>query len=83
MCIRSSFWSPRSCCSRRSPPSALVAQSLTQGGLGLVMVAYPIIALRRFYRDGWILTLVKAFVLGFLYAVIVSPLTSVVLFLTA
>lgn len=58
-------------------------QGWIQGILGLVVVAYPIIALRRFYGNGWFVTLFKAFVLGILYFAIVGPLTTIVLFLTA
>lgn len=64
-------------------PMGAAGQGWTQGILGLVVVAYPIIALRRFYGNGWFVTLVKAFVLGILYFTIVSPLTTIVLFLTA
>ena len=64
-------------------PMGATGQGWTQGILGLVVVAYPIIALRRFYGNGWFVTLVKAFVLGILYFTIVSPLTTIVLFLTA
>ena len=58
-------------------------QGWIQGILGLMVVAYPIIALRRFYGNGWFVTLFKAFVLGILYFMIVGPLTTIVLFLTA
>ena len=64
-------------------PMGAAGQGWTQGILGLAVVAYPIIALRRFYGNGWFFTLVKAFVLAFLYSTIVSPVTAVVLFLTA
>lgn len=64
-------------------PMGAAGQGWTQGILGLVVVAYPIVALRRFYENGWFVTLVKAFVLGILYFTIVSPLTTIVLFLTA
>lgn len=64
-------------------PIGATGQGWIQGILGLVVVAYPIIALRRFYGNGWFVTLVKAFVLGILYFTIVSPLTTIVLFLTA
>ncbi len=64
-------------------PMGAAGQAWTQGILGLAVVAYPIIALRRFYENGWFVTLVKAFVLGILYSTIVGPLTTVVLFLTA
>lgn len=64
-------------------PMGAAGQGWTQGILGLAVLAYPIIALRRFYGNGWFLTLVKAFVLGILYFTIVSPLTTIVLFLTA
>ena len=64
-------------------PMGAAGQGWTQGILGLAVVAYPIIALRRFYGNGWFFTLVKAFVLAFLYSAIVSPVTVVVLFLTA
>ena len=64
-------------------PMGAAGQGWTQGILGLVVMAYPIIALRRFYGNGWFVTLVKAFVLGILYFTIVSPLTTIVLFLTA
>ena len=64
-------------------PMGPAGQGWTQGILGLVVFAYPIIALRRFYRNGWFFTLLKAFVLGILYFTIVSPLTTVILFLTA
>lgn len=64
-------------------PMGATGQGWTQGILGLVVVAYPIIALRRFYGNGWFVTLFKAFVLGILYFTIVSPLTTIVLFLTA
>lgn len=64
-------------------PMGGAGQALTQGILGLVVFAYPIIALRRFYRNGWFFTLLKAFVLGILYFTIVSPLTTVILLLTA
>ena len=64
-------------------PMGAAGQGWTQGILGLAVVAYPIIALRRFYGNGWFVTLFKAFVLAVLYFMIVSPLTTVVLFLTA
>lgn len=64
-------------------PMGAAGQGWTQGILGLVVVAYPIVALRRFYGNGWFVTLVKAFVLGILYFTIVSPLTTIALFLTA
>ncbi|MDE2783137.1 MAG: DUF3667 domain-containing protein [Gemmatimonadota bacterium] len=64
-------------------PMGAAGQGWTQGILGLAVVAYPIIALRRFYGNGWFVTLFKAFVLAILYSTIVSPLTTVVLFLTA
>lgn len=64
-------------------PMGAAGQGWTQGILGLVVLAYPIIALRRFYGNGWFVTLVKAFVLGILYFTIVSPLTTIALFLTA
>lgn len=64
-------------------PMGAAGQLWTLGILGLVVYAYPIIALRRFYENGWFVTLVKAFVLGVLYSTIVSPLTMIVLFLTA
>ena len=64
-------------------PMGAAGQVWTHGILGLVVFVYPIIALRRFYRNGWFFTLVKAFVLGVLYSTIVSPLTTIVLFLTA
>ncbi len=64
-------------------PMGAAGQGWTQGILGLVVVAYPIIALRRFYGNGWFVTLAKAFVLGILYFTIVSPLTTIALFLTA
>ncbi|MDE2980429.1 MAG: DUF3667 domain-containing protein [Gemmatimonadota bacterium] len=64
-------------------PMGAAGQALIQGIFGLVVFAYPIIALRRFYRNGWFFTLLKAFVLGVLYFTIVSPLTTVILFLTA
>ena len=64
-------------------PMGAAGQGWTQGILGLAVVAYPIIALRRFYWNGWFVTLFKAFVLAVLYFMIVSPLTTVVLFLTA
>jgi len=64
-------------------PMGAAGQGWTQGILGLAVVAYPIIALRCFYGNGWFVTLAKAFVLGILYSTIVSPLTTIVLFLTA
>ena len=64
-------------------PMGAAGQGWTQGILGLVVFAYPIIALRRFYRNGWFFTLVKAFMLGILYLPIAGPSTMVVLFLTA
>ena len=64
-------------------PMGAAGQGWTQGILGLAVFAYPIIALRRFYGNGWFFTLVKAFVLGTLYFAISVPLTTVVLFLTA
>ena len=64
-------------------PMGATGQGWTQSILGLAVVAYPIVALRRFYGNGWFVTLVKAFVLGILYFTIVSPLTTIVLFLTA
>jgi hypothetical protein len=64
-------------------PVGAAGQGWTQGILGLAVLAYPIIALRRFYGNGWFVTLVKAFVLGILYFTIVSPLTTIALFLTA
>ena len=64
-------------------PMGAAGQGWTQGILGLAVVAYPIIALRRFYGNGWFVTLVKAFLLAILYFTIVSPVTAVVLFLTA
>lgn len=64
-------------------PMGAAGQGWTQGILGLAVLAYPIIALRRFYGNGWFVTLVKAFVLGILYFTIVSPLTTIALFLTA
>ncbi len=64
-------------------PMGAAGQAWTQGVLGLVVFAYPIVALRRFYANGWFVTLLKAFVLGVLYFTIVGPLTMVVLFLTA
>ena len=64
-------------------PMGAAGQVWTHGILGLLVFVYPIIALRRFYRNGWFFTLVKAFVLGVLYSTIVSPLTTIVLFLTA
>ena len=64
-------------------PMGAAGQGWTQGVLGLAVFAYPIIALRRFYGNGWFFTLVKAFVLGTLYFAISVPLTTVVLFLTA
>ncbi|MDE2806164.1 MAG: DUF3667 domain-containing protein [Gemmatimonadota bacterium] len=64
-------------------PMGAAGQGWAQGILGLTVVAYPIIALRRFYGNGWFVTLVKAFVLSILYFTIVSPLTTIVLFLTA
>lgn len=67
----------------RITPMGAVGQVWTLGILGLAVFAYPIIALRRFYGNGWFFTLLKAFVLGTLYFTIVSPLTTIVLFLTA
>lgn len=64
-------------------PMGAAGQGWTQGTLGLTVFAYPIIALRRFYGNGWFFTVVKAFVLGILYFTIVSPLTTIVLLLTA
>ncbi len=64
-------------------PMGAAGQGWTQGVLGLTVFAYPIIALRRFYENGWFFTLVKAFLLGTLYFTISVPLTTVVLFLTA
>ncbi|MCY3610608.1 MAG: DUF3667 domain-containing protein [Gemmatimonadetes bacterium] len=64
-------------------PMGAAGQAWTQGILGLTVFAYPIIALRRFYANGWFFTLVKAFLLGTLYFTISVPLTMVVLFLTA
>lgn len=64
-------------------PVVAAGQAWIQGILGLVVFGYPIIALRRFYGNGWFLTLVKAFVLGTLYFTISGPLTAIVLFLTA
>lgn len=64
-------------------PMGAAGQGWTQGILGLAVVAYPIIALRRFYGNGWFVTLVKSFVLAVLYLMIVGPLTMVILFLTA
>jgi len=64
-------------------PMGAAGQAWTQGILGLTVFAYPIIALRRFYANGWFVTLVKAFMLGALYFTISVPLTMVVLFLTA
>ena len=64
-------------------PMGAAGQGWTQGILGLAVVISPIIALRRFYGNGWFVTLVKAFVLAILYFMIASPLTTIVLFLTA
>lgn len=44
---------------------------------------YYLIALRRFYRDGWISTLMKGFFVEFLYLCVLLPGFLVALFLTA
>ncbi len=44
---------------------------------------YYLVALRRFYRDGWIRTLIKGFVVEWLYLWVLIPGFLVVMFLTA
>ena len=64
-------------------PTGVVWQASIQGAFTLVVMAYALIALRRFYGNSWFVTLFKAFVLAMLYATFVFPLTLAVLFLTA
>ncbi len=67
--------------------TALVMPGGTFGGLArlfLILAAevYYLIALRRFYGDGWIRTLIKGFVVEWLYFWVLLPGFLVVLFLT-
>ena len=45
--------------------------------------AYYLVALRRYYRDGWVWTLVKGFAVWWLYMAVLLPGLFAVLFLTA
>ena len=71
---------------------AFAAALLTPAGpvgswvrLSLVLIPqlYYLIALRRYYRDGWFRTLFKGFIVWWLYLVVLLPGFLIVLFLTA
>ena len=57
--------------------------SLVQLGLTIAPAVYYLIAQRRFYRDGWIRTLLKGLVVAMLYLVVLLPGFLIALFLTA
>ena len=49
----------------------------------LALEVYYLVALRRFYRNGWIWTLIKGFTVQWLYLWVLLPSFLVTLFLTA
>ena len=51
--------------------------------LFLAPEVYYLVALRRFYRDGWIRTLIKGFFVQWLYVAVLAPGFLIALFLTA
>ena len=51
--------------------------------LVLALEVYYLVALRRFYRNGWIWTLIKGFTVQWLYLGVLTPGFLIALFLTA